>query len=166
MILSILDIERLSRKKPGGTKETKIGNSDSALKLRKGEKKTSLIYLSISIIAVAVNQIYAIFAHGVSSHSMTFMFLYPLLGGALLYFFIEHLMVDLMRKPKYRIFFNIYISGLAALTFGSFLKGILEIAGTESAFTILFFIVGGLFTAVGFILLAGLTNGTGNDRTS
>jgi zinc transporter ZupT len=116
-------------------------------------RKTILVYIVLSLTAIAVDNIYAIFGHGVSSPAMTWMFLYPLIGGALIYFLIERLIPGVSRSPDYRLFYNVYNSGIATLTMGSFLKGILDIAGTSSPYTVLFNVTGWLFAAAGLILL-------------
>ncbi|HWQ71126.1 MAG TPA: hypothetical protein VN370_02285 [Desulfitobacteriaceae bacterium] len=116
-------------------------------------RKTILVYLIISLLAVAIDNIYAVFGHGVSSAAMTWMFLYPLLGGTLFYLLIELLLPGICQFTGYRVFYNVYNSGIAVLTTGSFLKGILDIAGTNSPYVVLFSVAGWLFIASGLILL-------------
>jgi hypothetical protein len=115
--------------------------------------KTIITYAIFSIFAIVVNKVYAIFGHGVSSAAMTWMFLYPLIGGALFYFLIYGLSNKINKFKGYRLFFNIYNSGIATLTFGSFLKGVMEIAGADSIYLKFYFVVGGLFIAAGLILM-------------
>ena len=115
-------------------------------------RKTVIVYIILSITAIAVDNIYAIFGHGVRSASMSWMFLYPLLGGALVYFFIERLAPKTGRATGYRLFRNVYNSGIAILTVDSFLKGILDIAGTTSPYTVVFHIAGWIFLASGVLL--------------
>lgn len=115
-------------------------------------RKTVLVYLVLSVTAIAVDNIYALFGHGVRSAYMSWMFLYPMLGGALIYFLIEKLAPKAGRAAGYRLFYNVYNSGIAVLTAGSFLNGILEIAGTTSAYTAVFFITGCLFVGAGIML--------------
>ncbi|WP_430839434.1 hypothetical protein [Clostridium nigeriense] len=52
---------------------------------------------------------------------------------------------------KYRISFNIYNSGIAALTVGSLLHGILEIAGTSSEYIMYYSILGWMAVGTGII---------------
>jgi hypothetical protein len=85
------------------------------------------------------------------------MFLYPLLGGALFYFLLERLKPDMTRFAPFRFGYNSYNSGIATLTVGSFLKGILEIAGTDSPYLVFFTIIGWLFIAVGVIVFVLLS---------
>lgn len=120
---------------------------------RKQLSKTILVYLILSVIAVIVDKVYGIFSHGVASKAMTWMFLYPLLGGALFYSAINLFFPNIIKFTGYRVFYNIYNSGIATLTFGSFLKGILEIAGTNSDYLVFFYIVGVAFILAGFIMM-------------
>jgi hypothetical protein len=116
--------------------------------------KTILTYLALTVTAVLVDNIYALFGHGVRSAAMTWMFLYPLLGGALFYFFIGIIIPGISHAAGYRLFYNVYNSGIAILTVGSFLKGILDIAGTSSPYILLFYMTACLFIAAGLTLLA------------
>lgn len=115
-------------------------------------QKTVIIYIFYSLTAILVNEIYALFGHGVHSPAMTYMFLYPLIGGCLIYGVIGLLIPKGNQLPGYRLFYNIYNSGIATLTVGSFLKGILEIAGTSSGYVGLFYTIGALFIAVAAIV--------------
>lgn len=120
---------------------------------KKQLKKTIFIYLFLSVTAIAVDKVYDIFSHGVDSKAMTWMFLYPLLGGALFYTLISLFFSYIIKYTGCRVFYNIYNSGIATLTFGSFLQGILEIAGTNSSYLKFFYIIGGAFTAAGLIIM-------------
>jgi len=115
--------------------------------------KTALVYLALSLIAIIINYVYGLFGHGVHSASMTWMFLYPLLGGAVLYLLIFLLVPDIARFVAYRMFYNIYNSGIATLSLGSFLKGIFDIAGTSSVYIAVFYAIGELFVALGLVML-------------
>lgn len=106
-------------------------------------RKTVLVYFILSLAAIAVNLIYGLFGHGVHAASMTWMFLYPLLGGALLFLLLGIFFPSLRNAAGYRLFFNAYSSGIATLTVGGLLNGILEIAGTSSPYTIAFYAFGG-----------------------
>lgn len=120
-------------------------------------KKTVIVYLAVSVFTFAVNKIYAIFGHGVSSDAMTWMFLYPLIGGALFYLLIGLLLPEINRFAGYRIIYNIYNSGIAILTVGSLLKGIMEIAGTSSSYLKFYDMTGYGFIVFGLIILILLT---------
>ena len=163
--MSISDIDTVSRKQSTG-EITKEGASHPSGKSKrriwgangKGWRQEAVLYLLLSIFTVIIDNLYAYFGHGVRSDSMTFMFLYPLLGGTVLYFLIDVIMPDVKRKRGYRLFLNLYNAGIATLTTGSFLNGILEIAGTDSPFTIVFFITGWIFSGAGILILAYITS--------
>jgi hypothetical protein len=114
--------------------------------------KTVVVYLILTVVAVVVNYVYGLFGHGVHSAAMTWMFLYPLMGGALIYFLLERFFPDVKTLKAFRLGYNSYNSGIATLTLGSFLKGILEIAGTDSGYLIVFTAVGGLALGMGLLI--------------
>jgi hypothetical protein len=116
-------------------------------------RKTIVVYLILSAAAIVANKVYALFSHGVASPAMTWMFLYPLLGGALFYFLVDGFIGKIAKFAGYRLFFNIYNSGIAVLTFGSFLKGVMDIAGADSVYLVLYYLVGVVFLAAGLILM-------------
>jgi hypothetical protein len=119
-------------------------------------RKTSVIFLAISLLCAVVNWIYGRYGHGVHSVYMTFMFGYPLLGGTAVYL--------LWALPKAwlpgRFAVNIYNSGIAALTVGSALSGIFDIAGTSSPYQPVFMIAGIAMVSLGALgyFVAGLKN--------
>lgn len=126
-----------------------INNNVKSVQIR----KTILVYMVMAIAAVIFDQIYALFGHGVRSAAMSMMFLYPLLGGALFYYTAGRFLPGLNQQQHFRLCYNIYNSGIAILTTGSLLKGILDIAGTASAYVPLYFIIGWTFSAAGMCLL-------------
>lgn len=119
---------------------------------RKQRSKTAIVYMTASLFTIAVNYIYSLFGHGEKSGFMTWMFLYPLLGGTLI-FILSALLPEVTHREGYRIFYNLYNSGIAALTVGSFMKGIFDIAGTSSRYVMAFSITGILFLLSGLVIL-------------
>lgn len=113
--------------------------------------KTAVIFLAASVFCIAFNKIYAVFGHGVSSDSMTFMFLYPLLCGALPYLMISLMVRQTGDVQAYRFSYNSCNSGIVLLTAGSLLNGIFEIAGTSSPYLIIFTVFGWAMFAVGML---------------
>jgi hypothetical protein len=101
-----------------------------------------------------VNFIYSRFAHGVSSDAMSFMFLYPLLGGCAAYALLGLFFPGARRLKPYRVFTNLYSAGVATLTAGAFLHGILEIAGATSPYARAFTASGWALAAAGAAALA------------
>lgn len=115
--------------------------------------KTLIIYSLLSVLCFSINKVYGLFGHGVSSNSMSLMFLYPLAGGLIYFIIVRTLFPKISNFSGFRVFYNLHNSGIAFLTMGSLAKGIFEIAGTSSQYTIIFFIAGWLFIFIGFILL-------------
>lgn len=133
MILSILDIKKN--------------------KVKYNFKKTVFIYILLGSFTILVNQVYGIFGHGVSSDAMTWMFLYPLVGGGV-YLLLGLLLPNISQFSGYRLFCNTYNSGIAALTTGSLLKGIMEIAGTNSSYLKYYYLIGYVMLVIAFVLLS------------
>jgi hypothetical protein len=115
-------------------------------------KKTALTYAGVSALCILITNVYAIFGHGVRSYYMDFMFLCPLAGGAL--FLIFYTAVYRRKLTGWcRLGFNFYNSGIATLTCGFLLTGIMEIAGTGSALIKYFYIAGAICSIVGAAVL-------------
>lgn len=112
--------------------------------IRKKFLKTIVIFIMITIFTFIFNKVYGIFGHGVTSPYMTYMFLYPLVGGVLFYGIVMLFIPSIVNKKKYRFFYNIYNSGIAILTVGSLLRGVMEIAGTSSFYLIFYTLIGWL----------------------
>lgn len=124
----------------------------SILDINKSIIKTIIVYFCITIFSIIFDKIYSIFSHEVASAYMDFMFLYPLIGGVFVYIIILIFFTNVSYK-EYRISFNIYNSGIAILTVGSLLHGILEIAGTSSVYIKCYSIVGWIAIGVGIATL-------------
>ncbi|HWI62513.1 MAG TPA: hypothetical protein VNT75_11780 [Symbiobacteriaceae bacterium] len=105
-------------------------------------RTTALVYGGVSVFTVAANSIYGLYAHGVSSPAMTFMFLYPLVGGVGPALLLWVLAGRGARVPRSRVAFNLYNAGIATLTVASFLQGVFEIAGTASDYTVVIRVLG------------------------
>jgi len=120
--------------------------------------KAAIAYLAVSILSVLLNLGYAQFAHGVSSPSMSLLFLYSLLGGTLVFSLLWFFAPEAAYIPHSRLFFNLYNSGIAALMTGSLLKGVMDIAGTSTPYMIVYRLLGWLLVGIsltGFIGLHG-----------
>lgn len=116
-------------------------------------RKTVITYACITAGTFIFNYVYTIFGHGVRSNYMTCMFLYPLIGGVVFYLFLWRVFPKLILFTGYRLFYNLFNSGIALLTTGSMLKGVMEIAGTSSIYLKFYFAVGYLFLGAGFIVM-------------
>lgn len=115
--------------------------------------KPAIVYLFAALGCIVFNAVYSLFAHGVSSAAMYLLFLYPLLGGALPFGLLALCLPRAFLHRRWRLFCNLYHSGLALLILRSLLMGIFEIAGTGSALLVVYLAAGGLFCTAG---LAGL----------
>ncbi|WP_314061483.1 hypothetical protein [uncultured Vagococcus sp.] len=93
-------------------------------------KKQSLIYVIASLGLIATNYVYSLFSHGVSSESMSGMWHYTaimaIMSGAL------GLLNHSQSTSQLRLTAFLINCGVAALVSGLLLKGIVEIAGTNS----------------------------------
>ena len=91
--------------------------------------KRSVMYFCISIFCAAFGGIYEIFSHGVYSSYMIYAFLFPLIGGTL-YNLVLYIIPGIKLQNGMSLIF--YNTGIAALTLGSILRGILDIYGTDN----------------------------------
>jgi hypothetical protein len=115
--------------------------------------KTIVVYLALSAFCIIFDQVYALFGHDIRSDYMTYMFFYPLIGGALLFIMMLLLIPQAAGYRYYRLFYNLHNSGIAALTVKSMLEGIFEIAGTSSPYMIIFAVFGWAMIITGLIVL-------------
>lgn len=130
----------------------------STLAINKGKyekqlRRTVWSHLILSAVAVVVDKVYGIYSHGVDSAAMTWMFLYPLIGGALYCFVVGKLFPRITHSASCRVLLNLHNSGIAALTIASLLKGVFEIAGTSSPHLVYYNATGWGFLAAGLITM-------------
>ena len=108
--------------------------------------KTRNGFLGAAIGVAVFAAIYEQFSHQVYSPFLILAFLFPLLGGVLPY-------TLLLRRPYGRkpgtLARCLYNSGLVTLTAGSIFQGILEIYGTTSRLSAIYWIVGLSLCALG-----------------
>ena len=96
-----------------------------------GQRKIKIRYLLIAIFCLIVSIVYGFFSHGIHSFWMSGLAIWPFYLG----FLPAVLTASRMRKdydPRMEFMKDIYRFGVAAVTVASFLKGVLEIAGTDS----------------------------------
>lgn len=105
-------------------------------------------YLVASLACVAFAVIYAQFSHGVYSPFMSFMFAVPLIGGACLALALYAAKV----RPAPRQTRQAWAISLAALTIGSCLVGIFQIAGTASPYVYAYPVIAAAFAVVAIVL--------------
>lgn len=104
-------------------------------------KKSIISYFIVTIFLILLNYIYSIFSHNVSSNYMTYMFIYPLVTGILVSIFIL-INKNISKLKSFYIGKSILNYGIAIMVFRSFMKGVFEIAGTDSNYLIYYFYMG------------------------
>ncbi len=111
--------------------------------------QTAIVYLWISLFSAMFGIVYEIFSHQVYSSYMLFAFAFPLLGGAL-----PFLAISFLQGKWYPgvIARNLYHSGIAALTVGSIVQGVLEIYGTTNDLIRIYWGGGALLVGLGILV--------------
>lgn len=111
--------------------------------------RTAFVYTLIAGFCAVLGMVYERFSHGVWSEAMVYAFLYPLLAGA-----IPFLALGLFAKRKLpgSGVQLVWHCGIATLTLGSILRGVIEIYGTANELTVCYGIAGWTLLAAGLIL--------------
>lgn len=117
---------------------------------RKYMLKYALLYLLASIFCALFGGIYELFSHGVYSYFMIYAFAYPLVLGALPYLFFGMIGKN---TSSYYLGHQIYALGIATLTLGSIIKGVLDIYGTTNSLTPYYWWIGGTLILTGVLVL-------------
>ena len=117
--------------------------------------RTRNAFVGATVGVAAFAAIYELFSHQVYSHFLIFAFLIPLFGGVLPY----SLLSGSQRSKKPGILAQcLYNSGLATLTAGSIFHGILEIYGTTSHLSIVYWTIGFSLSILGLIAYVAAAN--------
>jgi hypothetical protein len=117
--------------------------------------RTRNSFLGATVGVAAFAAVYELFSHQVYSHFLIFAFLIPLFGGVLPY----SLLSGSQRSKKPGILAQcLYNSGLATLTAGSIFQGILEIYGTTSHLSIVYWTIGFSLSILGLIAYVAAAN--------
>ena len=117
--------------------------------------RTRNAFVGATVGVAAFAAIYELFSHQVYSHFLIFAFLIPLFGGVLPY----SLLSGSQRSKKPGILAQcLYNSGLATLTAGSIFQGILEIYGTTSHLSIVYWTIGFSLSILGLIAYVAAAN--------
>ncbi len=111
-------------------------------------KKTRKHYIYGMLFCIIFALIYEIFSHSVISYAMVLSFLWPMLGGVLLY--------TLLMKAPPRLHPTVaaallYNSGIVLFTLGSVFQGVLEIYGTTNRLQKIYVIAGAFFLMSGIL---------------
>lgn len=109
--------------------------------------KTGFVYLFAVLLCVLFGAVYEYFSHEVFSYYMLYAFVFPLVGGVFPYFYMA---LSGCRLPS-GLSYNLYNSGIAALTVGSIFNGVLEIYGTTNKLVCVYWIAGAALIIFGII---------------
>ena len=125
-------------------------------------EKTAFVYFLIALFCALFGAVYEVFSHDVYSYFMLYAFGFPLVGGTLPFWM-------LARKKDAKcpgaVARNLYHSGIATLTVGSIIRGVLDIYGTTNKLSGYYFSVGGALVIAGAVMygtVAGAGKKEGN----
>ena len=104
-------------------------------------------YLMATVFCALFGAVYELFSHEVWSCFMICAFAFPLLLGAIPFFLLRK-----RGKPFPGKAADLVHAGVAALTVGSILQGVLEIYGTSNPLTAVYWAAGGVLVSVGWLL--------------
>lgn len=123
-------------------------------------EQTAFVYFLIALFCALFGAVYEVFSHEVYSFYMIYAFAFPLVGGTLPFWLLAR-----NGRGKYpgMVACNLYHSGIATLTVGSMIRGVLDIYGTTNKLSGYYFSVGGLLVIIGVILFASVA-GTGKEK--
>lgn len=112
-------------------------------------EQTAFVYFLIALFCAFFGGVYEVFSHEVYSFFMIYAFGFPLAGGTLPFWL-------LARKGNGRypgtVARNVYHSGIAALTVGSIMRGVLDIYGTTNSLVGYYFVAGFVLVIAGILL--------------
>lgn len=120
-------------------------------------RREFIFYLAMAVLLLAFDRTYAIFSHGISSLSMTLMFLPVLLGGILWVGLRWFFKARLWGHRLYRMLSFFYHSAIVVLINGLLVNGILEIAETESDYVIIFWALSGVLAILAIMIFVLIT---------
>ena len=102
-------------------------------------KEQRKLYIIETLSCVLFAMVYEYFSHGVISYFMVFAFIIPLVLGVIS---VSIFCLKKVRKMPTRLENNMYNAGVATITIGSIIEGILQIYGTTNVKVDVYFIVG------------------------
>ena len=111
------------------------------------KQKLILIDLIAALFCALFGAVYEAFGHGVYSYGMLYAFAFPLVMGVMPLYLIVSLRAPYPGKGS----LNLWHAGIAALTVGSIVTGVLEIYGTTNPLTVVYWILGAALSALGAV---------------
>ena len=112
--------------------------------------RVALRYLLVTMLSALIGAVYELFSHGVYAYGMLYAFCFPLLGGVLP----ALLMVKNGVKLPCVTSQQLWHFGISALTVGNLFSGALEIYGTSSRLTVVYWLAGGACLLLSFLTAA------------
>lgn len=109
-------------------------------------EKTAFGYFLVALFYALFGAVYEVFSHDVYSFYMLYAFGFPLVGGTLPFWLFAR---GSGKCYPGGVSCRLYHAGIATLTVGSIVRGILDIYGTTNRLTAVYFIAGVLLTVVG-----------------
>lgn len=109
--------------------------------------KTAFVYLLISLFCVLFGAVYEYFSHEVYSGYMIYAFIFSMISAGA---FLAICLLPLKKYPG-AIARNLYHSGIATLTVGSIIRGVLDIYGTTNSLDRLYWIAGVVLLVAGIV---------------
>lgn len=111
-------------------------------------KKTRKHYIYGMLFCIIFALIYEVFSHSVISYAMVLSFLWPMVGGVLLFTLL--MKAPASRRPSVAAVL-LYNSGIVLFTLGSIFQGVLEIYGTTNRLQKVYVVVGAFFLMSGVL---------------
>ncbi len=112
-------------------------------------RRTSLIFLCVTLFCGLFSAVYEHFSHGVYSNYMVYLFMFPFFGGLVPYALFGLVPKIKCPSPASARIFN---SGVAALAVGSCIKGVLDIYGTSSSYQPIYWVLGVMLVSFGVVM--------------
>lgn len=110
--------------------------------------KTAMVYLIISIFFFLFSRIYVSLSYGEYSFFMNTLSLVPLIGGGLLVGLL------LVQPNLSRVSFNLWNSGVAVLTAGFLLRGIINLSGRSTTLDWPYWLIGAGFLGLALVSIS------------
>ena len=110
--------------------------------------KTAMVYLIISIFFFLFSRIYVSLSYGEYSFFMNTLSLVPLIGGGLLVGLL------LVQPNLSRVSFNLWNSGVAVLTVGFLLRGIINLSGRSTTLDWPYWLIGAGFLGLALVSIS------------
>ena len=121
----------------------------SDIKEKTRAEHTAFVYFCVALFCAFFGGVYELFSHEVYSFSMIYAFGFPMAGGTLPFWLLARKGGALYPGTVAR---NLYHSGIATLTVGSIIRGVLDIYGTTNPLSGYYFLAGWLLVLLGVIL--------------